>query len=260
VPDISAEWYRNVVELVAGSSEWIRVLAEFAAEAVLLVFAGMFVATWWRAWTRPPLPVARALPAPAMTVPACLLSRVTRTCGRWSVPAARSPTSPRSRHVPNTVTGRARQQSQSHGQERASAGAQSGWRCSLRRRAYSSECIIRTDVVAGLVLGALLALSVPALARVLTPVVADARAHATAVWLVGSAAPETEAGHARTVRRRWADRSSGRHRVAPRRRTADRWADQPRTRGTRAPRLRDVERRDRRASTSTWSRAPRRST
>jgi hypothetical protein len=101
----------------------------------------------------------------------------------------------------------------------------------------------------------LLALSVPALARVLTPVVADARAHATAAWLVGSAAPETEAGHARTVRRRWADRSSGRHRVAPRRRTADRWADQPRTRGTRAPRLRDVERRDRRASTSTWSRA-----
>jgi hypothetical protein len=46
------------------------------------------------------------------------------------------------------------------------------------------------DVVAGLVLGALLALSVPALARVLTPVVTDARAHATAAWLVGSAAPD----------------------------------------------------------------------
>jgi undecaprenyl-diphosphatase len=175
VPDISAEWYRNVVELVAGSSERIRVLAEFATEAVLLVFAGMFVATWWRTRTRPPLPVARALPAPAMTVPAYLLSRVTKDVWQVERPC---------RTLADVATIAACPE---HGDWSGAAavaiawwGARVGWGAvGVALFAAASRVFVGVhyphDVVAGLVLGALLALSVPALARVLTPVVADAR-------------------------------------------------------------------------------------
>ncbi|WP_346275798.1 phosphatase PAP2 family protein [Pseudonocardia sp.] len=209
MPDISAEWYRDVVELAAGSSEWIRVLVEFATEAVLVVFAGMFVAMWWRARTGPPLLVARTLLVPVMTVPAYLLSRVTkdlwqeqRPChtladvatvaacpehGDWSFPSTHA-----------TIAGAA-------AVAIAWSGARVGW-CAVGVALFAAASRVFVgvhyphDVVAGLVLGAVAALSVSALARVLAPVVADARARARAAWLVGAAAPEREAGDARTVR------------------------------------------------------------
>jgi membrane-associated phospholipid phosphatase len=208
VPDISAEWYRDVVELATGSSEWIRVLAEFATEAVVVVFAGMFVAAWWRARTGSPLPVARALLAPAVTVLAYLLSEVTkdlwqveRPCrtlgdlatiaacpeyGDWSFP---------SNHA--TVAGAA-------AVAIAWSGVRLGWfAVGVALFAAASRVFVGVhyphDVVAGLVLGAVVALSLPVLARGLTPVVADARTRPRAAWLVGSGAPETDARDAPTV-------------------------------------------------------------
>jgi membrane-associated phospholipid phosphatase len=218
VPDVSGEWYRDVVEVAAGSSESIRVVAEFATEAVLVVFAGMFVAAWWRARTGPPLPVARALLAPVVTMLAYLLSEVTKglwqeerpcrtlgdlatiaTCpeyGDWSFP---------SNHA--TIAGAA-------AVAIAWSGARLGWfAVGVALFAAASRVFVGVhyphDVVAGLVLGAVVALSVPVLARVLKPVVADARTRPRAAWLVGSGAPATETGEAPTVRLRRPRRSIG---------------------------------------------------
>jgi undecaprenyl-diphosphatase len=107
VPDVSAEWYRQIVGSAAGSPEAIRVFVDLATDAVAVVLAAIFVAAWWRARTGPPLLVARVLLVPAAAVVA--------------YPPSLSP-----------------------GWVRASDSSPSGRHCSPRPHASSSACITRT--------------------------------------------------------------------------------------------------------------------
>lgn len=49
VPDVSAHWYRAVTDLAADAPGWLRAPAPVATEAIILIFLGLFVLTWWRA-------------------------------------------------------------------------------------------------------------------------------------------------------------------------------------------------------------------
>jgi membrane-associated phospholipid phosphatase len=198
VPDVSADWYRRIVESAAASPEAIRVLAGFATEAVVVVLAGMFVAAWWRARTGTALPMARVLLAPVVTMTAYLLSETAkelwqaeRPCrtlgdlvtiaacpeyGDWSFP---------SNHA--TIAGAA-----------AIAVVWSGARLGFLAAvvalfAAASRVFLGVhyphDVIAGLVLGALVALFLPLPARLLAPAIAGARTRPRAAWLVGDGAP-----------------------------------------------------------------------
>jgi membrane-associated phospholipid phosphatase len=207
VPDVSADWYRRIVESTAGSPEAIRVFVDFATDAVAVVLAAMFVVAWWRARTGPPLLVARALLVPVATVVAYLLSETgkelwqeERPCrtlgdlatiaacpeyGDWSFP---------SNHA--TVAGAA-------AVALAWSGARLGFfAVGVALFAAASRVVVGVhyphDVLAGLVLGAVVALALPVTARLLAPVIAQARNRAGAAWLVGDA----ETGDAPTVRLR----------------------------------------------------------
>jgi membrane-associated phospholipid phosphatase len=207
VPDVSAEWYRRIVESAAESPEAIRILVDIATDAAAVVLVAMFVAAWWRARTGPPLRVARALLVPVATVVAYLLSETAkdlwqeeRPCltlgdlatiaacpeyGDWSFP---------SNHA--TVAGAA-----------AVALAWSGARLGLFTVVMAlfvaaSRVVVGVhyphDVIAGLVLGAMVALVLPVPARLLAPVVAETRKRPRATWLVGR--PAAEPVDAPTVR------------------------------------------------------------
>ena len=207
VPDVSAEWYRRIVESTAESPEAVRVLVEIAADAVAVVLAAMFVAAWWRARTGPPLLAARALLVPVATVVAYLLSetakelwQVERPCrtlgdlatiatcpeyGDWSFP---------SNHA--TVAGAA-------AVALAWSGARLGFfAVGVALFAAASRVVVGVhyphDVIAGLVLGAMVALVLPVPARLLAPMVAELRKRSRAAWLVGR--PAAEPVDAPTVR------------------------------------------------------------
>lgn len=94
VPDLSAEWYRRIVDAAAELPGPLQAAAVFATEAVLAVYLAAFALLWWRARTRPAPVTARALAAPVVTVLAYALSdtakgwkavdRARPTCRRWS--------------------------------------------------------------------------------------------------------------------------------------------------------------------------------
>ncbi|WP_433556759.1 phosphatase PAP2 family protein [Pseudonocardia xinjiangensis] len=207
VPDVSAEWYRRTVESAAASPEAIHVFVEVATDAVAVVLAAMLVAAWWRARTGPPLLMARVLLVPAVTVVAYLLSETAkelwqeeRPCrtlgdlatiaacpeyGDWSFP---------SNHA--TVAAAA-----------AVALAWAGGRLAflaigVALFAAASRVVVGVhyphDVIAGFLLGAVVALVLPVPARLLAPVITQARNRAAVGWLVGDAG----AGDAPTVRLR----------------------------------------------------------
>jgi membrane-associated phospholipid phosphatase len=209
VPDVSAEWYRRIVESTAGSPETVRVLVDIATDAVAVVLAAMFVVAWWRARTGPPLLAARALLVPAATVVAYLLSETSkelwqeeRPCrtlgdlatiaacpeyGDWSFP---------SNHA--TVAGAA-------AVALAWSVARLGFfAVGVALFAAASRVVVGVhyphDVIAGLFLGAMVALVLPVPARLLAPVVAEARKRPRAAWLIGR--PAAERGDAPTVRLR----------------------------------------------------------
>ncbi|GAA3094861.1 hypothetical protein GCM10010464_67940 [Pseudonocardia yunnanensis] len=207
VPDVSAEWYRRVVESAAESPEAVRVLVDIATDAVAVLLAAMFVAAWWRARTGSSLQMARALLVPVATVVAYLLSEMAkelwqeeRPCrtlgelatiaacpayGDWSFP---------SNHA--TVAGAA-------AVALAWSGARLGFfAVGVALFAAASRVVVGVhyphDVIAGLVLGATVALVFPASARLLAPVIAEARKRPRAAWLVGR--PAAEPVDAPTVR------------------------------------------------------------
>ncbi len=68
VPDISAEWYRGIVDAAAALPAPVQAAGAFATEAVLAVYLVAFALLWWRARTRPAAVAARALAAPVVTV------------------------------------------------------------------------------------------------------------------------------------------------------------------------------------------------
>jgi membrane-associated phospholipid phosphatase len=74
VPDVSAEWYRRIVDTAAELPAPLQVASAFATEAVLAVYLGAFALLWWRARSRPTRVMARALAAPVITVLAYALS------------------------------------------------------------------------------------------------------------------------------------------------------------------------------------------
>lgn len=78
VPDVSAEWYRRIVGAAAELPAPLQTAAAFATDAVLAVYLAAFALLWWRARTRTAPVVARALAAPVVTVLAYTLSETTK--------------------------------------------------------------------------------------------------------------------------------------------------------------------------------------
>jgi membrane-associated phospholipid phosphatase len=68
VPEVSAEWYRIIVDAAAALPPPLQTASAFATEAVLAVYLAAFALLWWRARTRPAAVAARALAAPVVTV------------------------------------------------------------------------------------------------------------------------------------------------------------------------------------------------
>lgn len=191
VPDVSAGWYLEVAGVGAAAPEAVRVVAAIGTEAVIGVFAVLFALVWWRARGRDAAVMARALVGPVATVVAYLVSegvkevwRQDRPCrvlgevatvvpcpevGDWSFP---------SNHA--TIAGAA-----------AVALAWSGWRVGfvLAAVAAASRVFVGVhyphDVVAGLALGAGVALLVPLVARAVTPLVVRLRAHDAGAVVLG---------------------------------------------------------------------------
>ncbi len=78
VPDVSAEWYRRIVDAAAGLPVPLQAATAFATEAVLAVYVAAFALLWWRARTRPAPVAARALAAPVVTVLAYAISETAK--------------------------------------------------------------------------------------------------------------------------------------------------------------------------------------
>ncbi|ANW19711.1 phosphatase PAP2 family protein [Streptomyces clavuligerus] len=53
--------YRDITELAESSPAWVHTLAEVGTEAVVVLFAALFVAVWWRARRRSSADLAIAL-------------------------------------------------------------------------------------------------------------------------------------------------------------------------------------------------------
>ena len=79
VPDVSADWYRAVIDLAAGSPAWVQGLAGFATQALLVVFLGLFAVAWWRARRRDSRTMALALLSPVVTAVAYLISELLKS-------------------------------------------------------------------------------------------------------------------------------------------------------------------------------------
>lgn len=76
---VSAAWSRAVIEFSAELDPWVRTVAETGTDLLLVAFAVLFVAAWWRARSRNSRTVGLALFAPAATVIAYLVSRTVKT-------------------------------------------------------------------------------------------------------------------------------------------------------------------------------------
>ncbi|MGW5264882.1 phosphatase PAP2 family protein [Microbispora sp. NPDC004025] len=109
VPDISAEWYREVTAFARETPGWVRDAAEVATDAVPAILFALLVFGWWRARRGDDRRMALALLAPVAVVVAYLVSeglksllRLRRPCwdltdvvtvatcppyGDWSLPS-----------------------------------------------------------------------------------------------------------------------------------------------------------------------------
>lgn len=194
MPDVSAELYLDFAGFGAASPEPVRVLGAIATEAVIGVFAVLFLLLWWRARRGSAAAMARAVLAPVVTVLAYAVSETVkevwqedRPCralgdvativacpefGDWSFPSNHS-----------TIAGAA-----------AVAILWSGVRLGvlalgLAGLAAASRVFVGVhyphDVVAGLALGAAVALVLPVVARALTPAVDRLRANSAGGALLG---------------------------------------------------------------------------
>lgn len=72
--DFSADWYLDIATAGATSPELVQALAAFATEAIIGVFAVMFVVAWWRARRQSPAHMSLAVVAPLLTAVAYVLS------------------------------------------------------------------------------------------------------------------------------------------------------------------------------------------
>jgi membrane-associated phospholipid phosphatase len=195
VPDVSADWYRRIVDSAAELPAPLQVASAVATEAVLAVYLVAFALLLWRARTRPVPVMARALAAPVVTVLAYALSdtakewkAVDRPCrlvaaappiapcpevGDWSFP---------SNHA--AVAGAI-----------AVAVMWSAVRLGmvvlvLAAAAAASRVVVGVhfphDVVAGFLLGAVVAAALPTIARMGDPIVARLRSRPAGRLLIGA--------------------------------------------------------------------------
>ncbi|TDD43199.1 phosphatase PAP2 family protein [Saccharopolyspora elongata] len=79
VPDISIDWYRAVTGLAHDAPGWVQALADVATEAVILVFGALVLANLWRTRRADRRLRVLAFAAPAVTVLAYAISEVTKT-------------------------------------------------------------------------------------------------------------------------------------------------------------------------------------
>jgi len=198
VPDVSAEWYRRIVDAAAELPAPLQAATAFATDAVLAVYLAAFALLWWRARTRSAPEAARALAAPVVTVLAYALSEaakewkaVDRPCrlvaaptiapcpevGDWSFP---------SNHA--AVAGAV-----------AVAVLWSAFRLGmtvlvLAGAAAASRVVVGVhfphDVVAGFVLGAVVATTLPTIARMGEMTVARLRSRPTGRLVLGAGPAE----------------------------------------------------------------------
>lgn len=86
VPDVSAEWYREITEFARSTPSWFQDLAEVGTDAVLLVFAALFLGAWWRARRGDDRTMALALLAPVAMVVSYLVSELVKSLLRIDRP------------------------------------------------------------------------------------------------------------------------------------------------------------------------------
>jgi membrane-associated phospholipid phosphatase len=186
VPDISAEWYLDIVAFAADQPAWLRDLAAVLTEALVVVFVVLFAVL---AWTRrtDPSALARALAAPVVVGAAYVLSeliksdwQVDRPCralttiatcpeiGDWSFP---------SNHA--TIAGAAAVA------VLWSSRALGALAVVVALLEAASRVFVGVhyphDVMAGLLLGAAVAATLPLVSKVITPLIHRARTGSRAV-------------------------------------------------------------------------------
>ena len=76
---VSAAWSRSLIEFAEGLDPWVQTVTEFGTDLLLITFAVLFLAAWWRARLLGSRTVGLALFAPVATVIAYLVSRTIKT-------------------------------------------------------------------------------------------------------------------------------------------------------------------------------------
>jgi undecaprenyl-diphosphatase len=196
VPDVSAHWYRLVVDAVAQWPAPLRDLAGTATEAVLLVLVACMLVVWWRARRGPSPAMAVALAAPLAAVAGVAVNEAVKSVKEVDRPC---------RLVPDVVTilpcpapGDWSFPS-NHAAVAAAAAVAICWAgyrgvAALGVVAALTTAVLRVvvglhfphDVLVGLVIGGVVAAVVTPLgARALTPLVTAARRRPAVEVLVG---------------------------------------------------------------------------
>lgn len=78
VPEVSAEWYRDVVDFAAETPSWVQSFAGFFTEAAIVAMAGLMLLCWWRARKKDARSMALALLGPVAVVLAYGVSAVAK--------------------------------------------------------------------------------------------------------------------------------------------------------------------------------------
>ena len=76
---VSAAWSRSLIEFAEGLDPWIQSVTELGTDLLLIAFAVLFLAAWWRARSLGSRTVGLALFAPVATVIAYMVSRTIKT-------------------------------------------------------------------------------------------------------------------------------------------------------------------------------------
>ncbi|NUS73300.1 MAG: phosphatase PAP2 family protein [Corynebacteriales bacterium] len=74
-----ADWYRDITEFADGFPSWLHPVLEIGTDAGQLIFAVLFVVTWWRARRLDNHAMALSLLAPVVTVIAYLVSETSKS-------------------------------------------------------------------------------------------------------------------------------------------------------------------------------------
>lgn len=200
-----SEWY---LDLAAGSPEFVRGVAAFATDAVLAVFAGMFVLVWWRARKGTASGMARALAAPVMTVLAYGVSEVVKNVWREDRPCRGL-----GEHVTIVACPEYGDWSFPSNHATLAGAAAIGIWWSMRSLGWialgtavlaaGSRVFVGVhyphDVLAGLLLGGAVCWGAPVFARLLVPVVVNLRGRPALGWLLGRPLPGQGGDEAPTV-------------------------------------------------------------